>query len=186
MEWNRELLYHTYSYFAKELYRNNFTLEKRSDQVAEKFIKALGKEFHLERIGEDFLWKYCLFQFDYWSKLTISSFDKKMRFSLIFGEKALQRYNSRNSDFDFLIKECDVKLSRKKCFTPSFEGANLCDIESFYRKQKLNTEEGLVHCLTHTTLYLPSDISCKNCSYSSDCIEILSHKYPNLYLIRKI
>lgn len=89
---NSEELYNTYTYAARKLYlKNDFILEDNHEQTAKSFFSSLEKKYFLSSLGQDFLWQYVIFQFDYWSKLTLRSFDRRMKFSFIFGKKALAR-----------------------------------------------------------------------------------------------
>lgn len=186
MEWNRDVLLDSYAFFASRLYQpNTFLIEKRSDEVADKFIEALAKKYHISSLGEDFLWNYLIYQFSYWDGVILQSFDKKFKFSFIFGKKSYERYFERNQEYDWqllsnkitslLSKKDFLKIISKKKETEAFNS------ESIYRRRFLNKEDGLSHCLLYTSLFNPLDPCCQICNNTKDCKELLRMNYPNIH-----
>lgn len=186
MEWNRDVLLDSYTFFASRLYQPNaFLIEKRSEEVADKFIEVLAKKYHISSLGEDFLWNYLIYQFSYWDGVILQSFDKKFKFSFIFGKKSCERYFERNIEYDWqllsnkltslLSKKDFLKIISKKKETEAFNS------ESIYRRRFLNKEDGLSHCLLYTSLFDPLDPCCQICNNTKDCKELLRMNYPNIH-----
>lgn len=186
MEWNREVLIDSYKFFASQLHQpNTFLIESKSEEVAEKFIQQLSKKYHISSLGEDFLWNYLVFQFTYWDGVVLQSFDKKFKFSFVFGKKAYERFFDRDSDFDWqylnnkIATVCSKSSFRKLIKTKELQ--EVFNSESIYRRRFLNKEDGLSHCLLYTSLFNPSDPCCQICDNTKDCKELLRMNYPNIH-----
>lgn len=186
MEWNRDVLIDSYEFFASQLYqKNTYLIESKSEEVADKFVQQLSKKYHISSLGEDFLWNYLTFQFTYWDGVTLKSFDRKMKFSFIFGKKACERFLERDSDFDWqylnnkIATICSKNDFRKLIKTKEVEEA--FDSEAIYRRRFLNKEDGLSHCLLYTSLFNPLDPCCQICNNTKDCKELLRMNYPNIH-----
>jgi len=186
MEWNRDVLLDSYTFFVSRLYqKNTFLVEKRSEEVADKFIEVLTKKYHISSLGEDFLWNYLIYQFSYWDGVILQSFDKKFKFSFIFGKKSYERYFERNIEYDWqlLSNKINTLLSKKdflKIISKQKE-AETFNSESIYRRRFLNKEDGLSHCLLYTSLFNPLDPCCQICNNTKDCKELLRMNYPNIH-----
>jgi hypothetical protein len=186
---NSEELYNTYTYAARKLYlKNDFILEDNHEQTAKSFFSSLEKKYFLSSLGQDFLWQYVIFQFDYWSKLTLRSFDRRMKFSFIFGKKALARYLERDQEYDWQWMEGKIAhtLSLKE-YKDTFEEKTLHKasiIDTSYRKRFFELEDNIAYCLLYTSLYDPNDTCCNMCHQIDNCKELLRTNYPHLYKVR--
>lgn len=186
MEWNRDVLLDSYTFFASRLYQpNTFLIEKRSEEVADKFIEVLIKKYHISSLGEDFLWNYLIYQFSYWDGVILQSFDKKFKFSFIFGKKSYERYFERNQEYDWqLLSNKITSLLSKKDFLKIISKGKETEVfnsELIYRRRFLNKEDGLSHCLLYTSLFNPLDPCCQICNNTKDCKELLRMNYPNIH-----
>jgi len=186
MEWNRNILIDSYKFFASQLYQpNTYLLESKSEEIADKLIQEFGKKYHLSALGEDFLWSYLIYQFTRWDGVILQSFDKKIKFSFIFGKKAYENYLNRDSEQDwrYLNNKLTSLLSKKdflKIISKQKE-VETFNSESIYRRRFLNKEDGLSHCLLYTSLFNPLDPCCQICNATKDCTELLRMNYPNIH-----
>lgn len=190
MQLNEQTLISSYAFFAKRLFQDRYLVESKSESVAITFLSLLKKRHHLSSLREEWLWQYLVFQFDFWQTLSLSAFDKRMKFSFIYGKKAFLRYESRNQDFDWRIQSCDVSCTlSKKQFVDElcvFEKAASHNAENIHRQMFLNKDEGLSNCLLLTTLFDPLNKYCQQCIFQKECKELLRMNYPKFYKNRNI
>jgi hypothetical protein len=108
---------------------------------------------------------------------------------LIFGENSRIRYLERSWDEDwkyeidnsFLISEYKINRNNFLEFCNLKEIKKIETYDSPHRAAFLNKEEGLAYCMLNTTLFDPSDSSCKNCKVRSDCKIVLKAQFPILW-----
>ena len=184
-------IYLGYNYFIRKKYSLKVlnTKTELTDKITNKFLQVLEKKYSLSTLGPNWLWRYLVFQFLYWEDLVIVSFNKKINFSYIFGEKALKRFFDRDSEFDFQLE--DNTLLTKYSYTltqfQSLFSENSKSEELYNNPNRLiglNTPNGLNNCLTLTTLYNPRDSSCVQCKFKDDCKILLKVNYPEIYKSR--
>jgi hypothetical protein len=182
----KESLYTLYEYFYQKFYKEeNYQLVRTPTVVklVDGFYSTLQKEKSFHSLGVNFLSNYLSFQENYWKGLTIKSFNGKITFSFIFGPKALQRYKSRDSNFDYQLG------------LGSFSPTNISQLLRVAKKQDLpydnpikiinhNTPKGFSNCIEQTTLYDHRDTACSNCKFNKECKTLLRKKYPNIYKSR--
>lgn len=185
MQLTQSILIDSYRFFADILAENKYVVEKKSEDYAKTFLTLLGKHYHSTTLRSDFLWLYLVFQFNYWQGVELRSFDRRMKFSFIFGRKAFKRYLERDQEFDWVLQGCEVSraVSRVK-FNKKFsviEKRDTPNVESIHRSRFLNKEAGLGNCLALTTLYDPEDNNCKQCNFKGECKELLRMNYPKFY-----
>lgn len=164
----------------------------KAQQQCLKYIEMLNKRYlSTQRLGEDFLWIYFIYQFDYWSKLDIKSFNGKINLSMIIGEKAFQRFIDRDCEFDWQILENARTYSRKDfnqtvSLIRKQELEKKYDPDERYRIMLLNTEYGLSNCIVYTSLHSNTSKSCSKCIFTELCITTQKQIYPQIHKDRKI
>jgi hypothetical protein len=180
-----------YEFFSSSLYKKHLYVFNETDtsrKHTETFLKLLDKKYSLQCIGQDFLINYFFFQFNYWSKLEIQSFNKKVNLSFVIGKKALDRYILRDVSFDLHIrnhfcKEFKIKVSEiKNTLSDCYGSTNYKNTsEEIERKRYYATYEGFLNCIRMTTLYNPKSLSCITCKFKKDCLEIQKSTLPKIY-----
>ena len=181
-----------YEYFYQKIYnlpKYSYNDSKINSKYIESFLNIIDKKYKLPCIGKEFLINYFLFQFDYWSQLTLKSYNQTINPQYIIGKKAFQRWSDRDSSYDWqleslgIIKKYKISLRDLKSLlnTQNVEDNNFEDKE---RKRFLNTERGFIHCIERTTLYNKRSSVCLFCNFKSDCEKLLKRNYPKIYEIR--
>lgn len=185
-------IFKAFLYFYKLHYNQSMIYSDKSQEQCFKYINMLEKQyFSIQRLGEDFLWTYFIYQFDYWSKLDIKSYNGKINLSMIVGKKAFQRFVDRDSQFDWQILENARTYSRKD-FNQIVSLVRVQEIEKKfdpderYRKTLLNTERGLSNCIVYTSLHSNISKSCNKCIFTESCLTVQKQLYPRIYKDRKI
>lgn len=179
-----------YNYFYKQRYGAESSFTPHNEKICEKFLKLLEERYNsLERVGEEYLWNYFVFQFSYWKDLEIKSFNKKINLTFIIGEKAFKRYIERNTEYDWQIAEKEREYSRE-LFHQSLglhsKNDSNYDCDQIYREMDFNSEKGLSTCLVYTSLFNPHSSSCQSCIYQLECKEVQQTIYPHIYKNRII
>lgn len=162
-------------------YKFNYTPKTLS--TGEKFLTAVSKKIPLSILGPNYLQRYLAFQDEYWSGLKLTYSDGRVTFPYIFGITPLNRFYSRDRNYDY---QFDGKLSLKEI--SSWFETEIIQLKQEYtnplRAMHLNTDKGLVFCIDHTTLYDSLDQSCIACKEKDTCKKLLATNYPNIYLQR--
>lgn len=181
-----------FEYFFRKFYKQNnfqFYFSPQNYKIYQSLLVELGKKVSVATLGNNFLWKYCIFQFTYWEDLTLTNPSNKITFSYIFGKKAIERYFNRNKEYDWQL-ESSLLVSKyilsKTEFNIHIEQVKdqLEFSNNPIRFKFLNTDKGLATCLSFTTLIDRKDSSCIACKFQDTCTELLKTNYPNLYKSR--
>jgi hypothetical protein len=185
-------IFKSFLFFYKEQYKEVPFYSETSQKLCNTFIDLLIKNYSTtERLGYDFLWMYFTYQFSYWKKVELKSFNKKINIPLIIGKKAFLRYVTRDVQYDWQIIQ-DSRTYSRKDFEKyvSLPQHNISDTrynsDDRYRREEFNTEIGLSACITYTSLYDYKSNYCKSCIYKKQCTEVQQQIYPQIYLNRKI
>lgn len=112
----------------------------------------------------------------------------RVRFSWVFSDKAIQRWDALNSTIrnrcvrgclktEFKIED-RVKPKLKKAYV------GLRPVEERFKKEFYNTRRGLSWCVVNTTLFNHKSVLCTNCDFRTECKEILRQNYIKIYNIR--
>lgn len=182
------MLHKGFHYFYYKKYNTNYSITPTTTKINNSFFQKIDSKWNIHSLGINWLWRYLLFQFLYWEDCEIVSFNSKINFSFIFGEKALQRWVNRDQEFDF-----QLEIGRKLKYSISFlEFTSLVETNneeknsynSPIRLRNLNTTTGFSDCLLFTTLYDPKDSSCIRCSFKRECKKLLELNYPEIYKSR--
>lgn len=189
---DENLIIKFYTYFYKKRYNSisyKFKPSEKATKTISTFIKLLDKHYSLTMIGEEFLWRYFIYQMNYWRNAELVAFHGQFRIEYIIGTKAFKRFIDSAKDDHWVIDRSDVIVLY------GFRKSDLIKLKTdntykgdFEEKNKLkfhNTNKGLYHCIITTTLYNPEHNSCKICIFKEDCKKILKTEYPNIYGKRK-
>lgn len=178
-----------FEYFFRKFYcqdKYQFHYTPNTLKMYENLVKEINKKYNVLSLGDNFIWRYCIFQFAYWQDLTISTPSNKLTFAHIFGKKAVDRYFMRDRDYDWQLESNNI-LARYKMNQSEFNihiGQKEDEIEfsnSPIRLKFLNTDKGFATCLAQTTLIDRRDTSCLSCNFQDQCIEALKNTYPKIY-----
>lgn len=186
-ELNEDALIFSYRLFCNKFYKGKYIIEQKSESMIKTFFNSLNKHYKLHSLGPDFLWNYCVFQYNYWLDLKITSFDGRMKFSFIFGKKALDRYLNRNVEYDWQLARNRITIVEQlkrdfyKWFVIIEPKEPYFDVERVSKNMYYGTVDGLANCLLTTTLYHPLSDLCQQCTNKEECKELQRINYPKIY-----
>lgn len=181
-----EQIYKAYNFFYKKKYSSKkYEIEQteRNNKFVKSYLSLLQKHYNLLWItlGEDYLWTYFSYQFNYWDPLSIQSVNKKINLALIIGKKAFLRYEQRDKEYDFTLSSLPIfdKYNLTKQDFRIFIFLNTKEQQEdkgdeyeYIRRIKYNTEEGLVLCMQNTNLFQESSATCFRCNFKTECKQI--------------
>ena len=179
-----------YDHFYRSSFDSNFrfSITEREGNTLNVFIDLLDKKYNINSIGNDFLFRYFVFQFLYWSNTELKHFNKKVNFNLIIGSKAFKRWLDRDTEFDFTLYDTWAlnKLNVEKTyFLKKIEKednkSELNISEETEKKRLYGKVEGLNHCIEFTTMYDRKSRHCFECKFKVDCIEVQRVNLPTVY-----
>lgn len=151
-------------------------------------------EYYTEKkvaITEEFIRKFIEYGMQSWFNVDIDYTQRQnVRFSWIFGYKAIERWNAlpanaRQYYVSTQLKK-DYKIKRKKSSSPRLSAllTKVRPIEEKFKQEYLNTPRGLLWCTANTTLFLHKSPSCAVCEFKDECKENLKMNMPNVYKLR--
>lgn len=185
---DENLVYKFYEYFYKKKHNQLSYKFKPSDKAKAltlKFIKKLDKHYNLKTIGEEFLWNYFVYQFNYWRNAELKAFYGKFRIDLIIGDKAFKRFKDDQYDNMWVTygsEIIDLYGLRKHDLihhdtSPKYKTTQ----EESIKLLHLNEDIGFLYCIENTTLYNYKHKACLMCNFKDECKKILKEKYPKIY-----
>ena len=133
------------------------------------FLKLLSKQQDLNSLGDWFCWNYVAFQFEYYSSLRTQMMGKYPA-NWIFGPKALQRWNERNSEYWLyqvgkFMQECEIQVP------VNYFSSNLENRFEEERRRFLNSPMGLLHCQQFSR-FSDKSPTCMICKNKGSCKEL--------------
>lgn len=178
-----------YQHFYSHFYGNReyiFNTTPKSQKLIETFLDFYQKKSKGKTIlGSNFLWKYFIFQFNYWDGIEIEekNFSNRIVPAYILGLKAIERFEQRNQEFDWAIENTELVEKYK---IPKVQlNQTLKPIKDYNEKaiKQLNhgTDRGFNNCLVFTTLYNHREPLCLTCIFKDNCKKVLRGTYPSLY-----
>ena len=143
-----------------------------------------------DNIGEDFIRKYTQYGIQSWfNDGTVKDYSRSIRFSWIFGKKAIKRWRKFDVGTNMRIVQKNLK-QRYDINTVKIE-TEIPKLVNTVRKQEENfkaefhnTKRGFLWCVANTTLYFHKSPKCATCKFKQDCKNILENEYPKIYLER--
>lgn len=185
---DKELIIRFYTYFYQRRFNSpkyKYRPSERALKIINTFLKLLEKHFGLNMIGEEFLWGYFVYQFNYWRDAQLEAMYGKFRIELVIGKKALQRYIDNEYDNMWVIGKSEIlskyDFNSSDLIPPApvtpFTGAGEIKVKQrFY-----GTSRGFLTCLETTTLYNHQHKCCLFCKFKNDCKQVLKDNYRNIY-----
>ena len=151
-------------------------------------------EYYSEKkvpITEEFIRKFIEYGIHSWFNVDIDYTQRQnVRFSWVFGTKAIQRWNAlpanaRQYYVSTQLKK-DYNIKRKKAGSPRLSAllTKVRPIEEKFKQEYLNTSRGLLWCTANTTLFLHKSPSCAVCEFKDECKANLKANMPNVYKLR--
>jgi len=189
----RTVVYQLYSDFVVKFYSledsiDNYT--KSGDVIVTDFLIELHKKIGLQSIGVKDIYRYLIFQFDYWSSKQVS-FGDKITLKRVFGKSSLKRYFERSVNFSWYNAELNLsqyqiepsmisqyQIKKLKNFS------ELDPQEEMEKQRHLNQDEGLRNCIEGTTLFNHRSPSCTTCRVRDVCKKLLKKNYLGIYIDR--
>lgn len=165
--------------------RSGYQCNKTDISCFEKYMNHFG-----DNIGEEFVRKYCEYQMQSWfNDGAEKDYGKTIRFSWLFGEKAIKRWHKYDISTNvyltrkFLKKDYNVNTVKIKTEINDIL-LTVRDLEEYHKKLYLNTKKGLAWCIANTTLYFHKSMNCSVCNFKNDCKSILREEYNKAYKLR--
>lgn len=188
MSITRELIIKLYQYFYSKVYhRKDFEYNPSSKELVtiDKFLEIL--EFN-NSFGEDWLFNYFAFQFEYWSNLKYKKI-KSVIIGYILGPKAFERFDQRNEQSGYFTQEfiLNYNIDRDVIFGSRYYRKDLLNIsksEEIEKQRFSNDIERLANCFFNTTLFNIKSKICVLCRQSRLCKKLQQEKLPQIYKLR--
>lgn len=167
-----------YEHFYSKVYHCDYTYKpSKHDKIIKNFIEKLDIS-----CGQEWMFDYIAFQFEYWSKIKYKKV-KGTPPNLVFGKVALERFEQRNENWKYftdqfvMLYQIGLDNDYKK---------DLSNISTAEEKEKLRFtgKERLANCILYTTLYNRKSKICVLCGFSKVCKEVQKVKYLNIYQLR--
>lgn len=188
----RFVIYELYNYFDCRFYQLQPSLSSKSNDTITTFLIELHKLGKLHSLNYEFIFKYLVYQYDYWNDKRIEGFGNHTRIVNIFGPKAYSRYVRilDNPTYSWYNAEKTLKdtygIDRAflKNFYPKEVGKELKVHEDEENEKTIFDQNGpvqLLHCLDSTTLYKHTSDICSNCSMKDECLVMLKSTYYRIY-----
>lgn len=185
-----------YTIFYSKIYKNDkyvFVPSEKAEKQIYKFIEFLKSKYGLESIGVNFLITYFVFQFGYWLKLELeekSNFSDRIQLPFIIGNKAIERWQNRNVNFDWTLYQSNF-VQQYKISTSQIKDlfkhdqVNITNLAEEKEKKKFfNADKGLLHCIDRTTLFNNRSAICITCKNKDVCKQLLKDNYLHIYIGR--
>ena len=184
-----------YNYFDNKFYNLDANIVKHIDKdLITTFLIELHKDYTLQSISNDFLFKYLTYQYDYWKDRDVKGFGNHTRPLNVFGPKAYSRFKKNNINSKYSWYNAEKSLSERYGINRKI----LLDYESNFKKDstKLHLDEEqeklvfnqsdvqLLHCIDNTTLFNDRSSVCSKCNASVKCKKILKEIYRQTYIDR--
>lgn len=170
-----------------------YTPTEQDKTVLRKFVDYVDNTYGLNTADIDWVVNYIESNFNFWWDVPTRFGTGVIMFSWVFGKKAIERYEK--------IKGKDSKLARhrrsirlgislkiidkyKKKETSQDLSEFVIGIREAEEKEKTryyNTEEGLLWCISQTTLYNHLSHNCIVCNFKDKCKIVLKDNYPKIY-----
>lgn len=188
----------TFVYFYEKVYKSPcpdlISDSKEAEAVLNEFAKYIDNKYQ-RSVGPNYVYSYVLFQFsryyDQMKKNVIKNPTGKITIKLVFGERALEIYESRRTDMDFMLNHSplilEVKVSKSELAFKKgviFTDTKMQSKPGYRDPLKAISSSGddpLSTCEETTDLYDHNDPSCESCSMNVQCKQLLKTKYPNIY-----
>ncbi len=184
-----------YNYFDCKFYNKDFRIVKlKNDYLITDFLINVHKDYNLQSIDYQFIFKYLVCQYDYWKAIKVKGFGNTTRVANIFGQKAYNRFKERNDNPKFNWYNAENLLKQQYGISSSFllryrarEKKDLTQLSVDEEKEKTLFEDHnvqLVHCIDSTTLFNHNSNHCIKCGARQQCKQMLKQYYREIYIDR--
>jgi len=191
----RFIVHELYCHFDSKFHNTDPRLSKPIDnQSITNFLIEVHKDYNLNSINNDFLFKYFIYQYDYWKSKEIRAFGNHTRLINIIGPKAYSRfkqiqtnstYNWYNAEKSLVEYGIDRSILSRYNHNKSSDPSKLhIDEEKEKIVFKSNHHLQLAHCIDNTTLYNHNSNHCQVCTMQNVCKRMLKDNLPQLYVNR--
>lgn len=154
-------------------------------------FQTFCNEFDTNIIGESFIKTYLEYQFQSWFNTgSDKDYSRTIRFSWMFGAKAIKRYRVFDPTTNRRIVQGHIKklgIYKPKVIRTSKIPELIQKIrpaEENFKKAYHNTERGYAWCIANTTLFHHRSSYCTVCKFKKECRDLLEKQYPKIYITR--
>lgn len=165
--------------------RVDYTCNKADVGCWDNFVDTFG-----DHIGEEFVRTFTLYGIQSWfNDGTEKDYSRSVRFSWIFGKKAIKRWYAFDIKTNVHITQIGIKKNHSIRAVPldNEVGEMVDDIrrsEENFKAEFHNTNRGFLWCIANTTLYHHKSSNCVTCKFKNKCKEILKQEYKKVYIKR--
>lgn len=142
-------------------------------------------------VTEEYIRKFIEYGLHSWFNKDISYTQQmNVRFSWVFGFKAIERWNlmpAKGRQYFVqteLKKNNDLKIKKGASTRLTELLKKVRPIEERFKNEYLNTPRGLLWCKANTTLYNHKSSACTICENKEECKELLRLNMPSVYKLR--
>ncbi len=188
-------------YYRQITLNSDYVLPKNlmNDRALNSFCDYIDKSVGLKRVGLDWIIEFVELSFHWWYKSNHLKFGlSSIKLNWIIGKNSIERFDKvKNKHYilTFFKKEIRVKVglsvrNKLKLKSSTILEANrnwlleLSEDEENFKKQFYNKPEGLLWCVSNTTLFNHKSELCQKCNNRSRCKEILKKNMPRLFKLR--
>jgi len=181
-----------YHYFDCKFYNKEFKIvELKNAHIITDFLINVHKDFNLQSINHQFIFKYLMFQYDFWNDQEITGFGNHTRLGTIFSKKGYLRFQKALKNDKFSWYNAEKTLQDKYGINRSFliryrakQKRDLTILSVDEESEKKIFEDGdvqLVHCIDSTTLFNHVSEVCMACPARVKCKRLLKVYYKYLH-----
>ena len=154
-------------------------------------FETFCNEFDTNIISMSFIKTYLEYQFQSWFNTgTDKDYSRTVRFSWMFGAKAIKRWRVFKPEVNVKIVRGHIKklgiykpkVSRETKIPELI--LRIRPAEENFKREYHNTQRGFAWCIANTTLYNHKSSLCVRCSFKNECKEVLEKQYPKVYVKR--
>lgn len=181
------MLLKTYCYSQYiQFIRNYYQLPNANEETESNketiinFLVELHKEIGLAHIGENYIYDYLIYQFNYWIDKNVQ-FGDKITIKKVFALVSLKRYINRPTDFNWFKAKEQIEPYLSPIKEKVIKDKKLNQGEELEKQRFYNTKKGIANCLESTTLFNHRSSICASCKNRTTCKKLLQLNYPNIY-----
>lgn len=174
-----------YEDFYRKKYGNEkykFVPTEKASKTIQNFLSVLDKKYHLVTLGEKFLTRYFNFHILRVKDQVIVRFSSskapgRIQIYDFVGKKAIEYWENRDIDFDYLIEQSTISNKRERVQVKEVYSRS----EEIERQRFLNEDRGQLNCLEKTTLFNHKSTNCVVCRFKTDCKKLLEINYNQIF-----
>lgn len=185
---DNQLIIKFYTYFYKKRYNifnYKYKQNEKDNELIIKFIDSLNKRYLGSFLGDEFLWRYFMYQMNYLRNSELKGTKGKFTLLHIIGTRAFNRFFSTELDDHWVIDHSDVirlyNFRKSDLIAPNRMLNYQSSFEESNKLKYYNTDEGFYHCIVTTTLYDKASAACTSCIFKIECEQVLKENFKSLY-----